>query len=195
MLPEEGERYNRIAEDIASHVAPVFADPKGSGWLLAATGVGRQPDVWGTLFALYLQVLSPKDATLARNCFIEAMKAGTITLDAAVRHVPTTHDSSPTSAWEKVAPGVAHNTYQNGAYWHTATGWLLNALYRHDPVMARKQLAVFVAHLREQDFRKGDAFGAPWECFGQNGAARQNPVYMASVAIPLSVVKRIEGLK
>ena len=99
------------------------------------------------------------------------------------------------SAWEKVAPGVAVNTYQNGAYWHTATGWLLNALYRHEPVMARKQLAAMVAHLREHDFRKGDAVGAPWECFGRDGAARQNPVYMASVAVPLSVVKKIEGLK
>jgi len=194
MLPEEAERYNRIAEDIASHLQPVFGDPKGSGWLLAATGVGRQPDVWGTLFALYLQVLSPKDATNARNCVIAAMKDNTITLDAAVRHVPTTHDASPTSAWEKTA-NVPHNTYQNGAYWHTATGWLLNALYRHDPVMARKQLATFVAHLREQDFRKGEAFGAPWECFYRDGAARQNPMYMASVALPLSVVQKIEGLK
>jgi hypothetical protein len=194
MLPDEGERYNRIAEDIASHLQPVFGDPKGSGWLLAATGVGRQPDVWGTLFALYLQVLSPKDATNARNTVIAAMKDGTIALDAAVRHIPTTHDASPTSAWEKTAD-VPLNTYQNGAYWHTATGWLLNALYRHDPVMARKQLATFVAHLREQDFRKGEAFGAPWECFGRDGAARQNPSYMASVAPPLSIVKKIEGLK
>lgn len=193
MLPEEGERHNQVAEDIASHLAPVFGDPKGSGWLLAGTGVGRQPDVWGTLFALYLQVLAPKDATNARNAVIESMKAGTITLDAAVRHVPTTHDASPTSAWEKVAPGVAINTYQNGAYWHTPTGWLLNALYRHEPVMARKQLATFVAHLRDQDFRRGDAFGAPWECFFRDGAARQNPVYMASVALPLSVVRKIEG--
>ncbi len=76
-----------------------------------------------------------------------------------------------------------------------ASGWLLNACYRHDPVMARKQLATFVAHLREQDFRKGEQFGAPWECFGRDGAARQNPIYMASVALPLSVVKKIEGLK
>ncbi|MEA2708192.1 MAG: hypothetical protein QOF78_793 [Phycisphaerales bacterium] len=192
MLPEDGERYNRIAEDIATHLAPVFADPKGSGWLLAATGVGRQPDVWGTLFALYLQVLSPKDATNARNVVIEAVKAGTITLDGAVRHVPTTADASPTSAWEKTA-GVALNTYQNGAYWHTPTGWLLNALYRHDPVLARKQFSEYIAHLRSQDFRKGEQFGAPWECFGRDGAARQNPIYMASVALPLSVIRKIEG--
>ena len=193
MLPDDADRYARIAEDIASHLAPVFADPSGSGWLLAATEVGRRPDVWGTLFALYLQVLSPKDATAARNAVIDATKAGTITLDAAVRHIPTTADASPTSAWDKVAPGVAVNTYQNGAYWHTPTGWLLAALHKHEPVLAKKLFSQFVAHLREQDFRKGKAFGAPWECFHRDGAARQNPVYMASVAVPLGVIKRIEG--
>ena len=44
----------------------------------------------------------------------------------------------------------------------------------------------FIAHLREQDFRKGAEFGAPWECFGKNRAARQNAVYMASVTMPLA---------
>ena len=193
MIPGDSEHYARIAEDIASHLAPVFADPAGSGWLLAATEVGRRPDVWGTLFALYLQVLSPRDATAARNAVIEAVKAGTVSLEGAVRHIPTTHDASPTSAWDRVAPGVAVNTYQNGAYWHTPTGWLLAALHRHEPVMARRVFREFIAHLREQDFRKGDQFGAPWECFFRDGAARQNPVYMASVALPLSVIRKIEG--
>src|SRR5688500_3450756 len=45
----------------------------------------------------------------------------------------------------------------------------------------------YIAHLREQDFRRGDALGAPWECFGRDGAARQNPVYMTSVTLPLGV--------
>ena len=192
MVPEQADTYNRIAEDIAAHVAPVFADPTGSGWLLAATDVGRRRDVWGTLFALYLQVLSPKDATAARNAVIEAVKAGTITLEGAVRHVPTDNDASPTSAWDKTA-GVPHNAYQNGAYWHTPTGWLLWALHRHEPVMTRKLFGEFVAHLRAGDFRKGEQFGAPWECFHRDGANRQNPIYMASVACPLGVINRIEG--
>ena len=37
----------------------------------------------------------------------------------AVRHVPADHDFSPTTAWEKCQ--AAHGTYQNGAYWHTAS--------------------------------------------------------------------------
>ena len=94
---------------------------------------------------------------------------------------------------ERTLPGVALNTYQNGAYWHTPTGWLLAALHRHEPVMARRVFREFIAHLREQDFRRSDQFGAPWECFFRDVAARQNPVYMASVALPLSVIRKIEG--
>lgn len=192
MFPATAAHYARIAEDIATHLAPVFADPGKSGWLLAATDVGRRPDVWGTLYALYLGVLAPDDATAARHAIIEATRAGTITLEGGVRHVPTTHDASPASAWDRTA-NIPINTYQNGAYWHTASGWLLFALYKHEPVLARKVFAELIAHLRGQDFRKGAAFGAPWECFHRDGAARQNAVYMASVTVPLAAVRKIEG--
>ena len=48
-----------------------------------------------------------------------------------------------------------------------------------------------LAHLRAQDFRKGPGHGAPWEGYGPNGQARQNPVYMASVALPYGILKRL----
>lgn len=48
-----------------------------------------------------------------------------------------------------------------------------------------------LAHLRAQDFRKGPGYGAPWEVFGANGQARQNGVYMASAALPYSILKRL----
>ena len=59
--------------------------------------------------------------------------------------------------------------------------------------MTRKLFGEFIAHLRDGDFRKGEQFGAPWECFYRDGANRQNPIYMASVACPLGVIKKIEG--
>jgi hypothetical protein len=121
-----------------------------------------------------------------------AIHAGTITLEGAVRHIPTDADASASSAWDRVALGSV-NTYQNGAYWHTPTGWLLSAIEKYEPVLARKLFEQFIAHLREQDFRRGPEFGAPWECFGRNGAARQNPVYMASVALPLGILNFLEA--
>ena len=183
-----------IAERIRLNLVSVFADQAHrNGWLLAATDVGRVPDVWGTLYALHLAVLPPDFADFARSTVAEAYNRRTITLDAAVRHVPTDHDASPTSAWPRVMPGLAVNTYQNGAYWHVPTGWLISALHRSQPQFAAEVWRDYIRHLREQDFRRGASFGAPWECFGKDCKARQNPVYMASVTVPLAVIEQLQG--
>lgn len=46
-----------------------------------------------------------------------------------------------------------------------------------------------LSHLRAQDFRKGPGYGTPRGAFGPNGQARQNGVYMASVALPYGILK------
>ena len=183
--------FDAIAREIAAHLVPVFADKdRRHGWLYAATGVGRQPDVWGTIYALHLNVLPGDFAKLARESVADAVTRGTITYQGAVRHLPT---DIGTGAWEKVVPGVAVNTYQNGAYWHTPTGWLISALAPSHPDLARRVFDEYIAHLREQDFRRGEQFGAPWECFGKDGAHRQNAVYMTSVTLPLSVLQQLDA--
>jgi hypothetical protein len=114
-----------------------------------------------------------------------AVRRGTITLEGGVRQVPTDMDFSPTTAWERSLCPL--NTYQNGGYWHTASGWLIEALWNEDRTLALQVFAEMMAHLRAQDFRHGG--GAPWEVYGPNGQARQNPVYMASVALPYGILK------
>ena len=101
--------------------------------------------------------------------------------------MPTDRDFSKTTAWERSM--CALNTYQNGAYWHTASGWLIEALWKKDRPLALQVFREMLAHLRAQDFRKGPGHGAPWECYGPNGQARQNAVYMASVALPYAALK------
>ncbi len=183
-------KYNPIQQLIAKNLVKTFSESK-SGWLLAATGVGRQPDVWGTLFALHLGVLNGRDREKALTSVIDAAGRGTITFEGAVRHVPTDRDFSESSAWERTYE--TKNTYQNGAYWHTPTGWLLSALHNRDKSLFEKVREEFVAHLRTNDFRNvGGANGAPWECFGRSGEHRQNPAYLASVALPYSILSRIQ---
>jgi hypothetical protein len=187
------DAYEKIAAAGAAHVVPIFAEEKQQdGWLRAATGVGHQPDVWGTLYALHRNILPPDFAANARDIVADALTRGTITLDGAVRHVPTDRDFSPAGAWEKTAPGVGVNVYQNGAYWHTPTGWLIAALWPSHRELAIKVFDQYLAHLRAQDFRKGEKFNAPWECFGRDGKNAQNPVYMASVTLPLSVIEQLK---
>ena len=182
--------YRQIQKTIRANLTRTFGDPaRRDGWLRASTGLSSQPDVWGTLFALYLGVLDRPQAAAARKTVADAVKRGTITLEGGVRHVPTDRDFSQTTAWERSISPV--NTYQNGAYWHTASGWLIEALWKENRALALQVFGEMISHLCAQDFRKGANHGAPWECYGRNGQARQNPVYMASVALPYGILLRL----
>jgi len=191
--PAVADRWRAEAATIRAALATTFRDPAGSGFLLAATGVGRQRDVWGTLFALERGVLEPAAAAAARRAVADAARRGTIALDAAVRHVPTDGDARADSAWER-ADGVAVGSYQNGAWWHAPAGWLIAALAEEEPELAARLFAEFVGHLRRDDFRLGPGHGAPWECFGpgEPGARyAQNGAYVASIALPLASFARL----
>jgi hypothetical protein len=142
--------------------------------------------VWGTLYALHLGALKGPAAERALETVVEAVRQQTIVYEGAVRHVPTNFDWSATSAWEKTANETL-NTYQNGAYWHTATGWLIAVVQRRDARLASELFGDYIRHLRANDFRRGLEHQAPWECFGPKGYG-QNGVYMTSVTLPWAVL-------
>jgi hypothetical protein len=187
---ERAAGFRQIQAVIRANLACTFCDAKYTGgWLRASTGLSRQPDVWGTLFALHLRVLDRVEAAAARKTVADAVRKGTITLEGGVRQVPTDLDFSQTTAWERSM--CALNTYQNGGYWHTASGWLIEALWQKDRPLALQVFSEMLVHLRAQDFRKGPGHGAPWEVYGPNGHARQNAVYMASVTLPYGILKHL----
>jgi hypothetical protein len=61
-------------------------------------------------------------------------------------------------------------------------------LDRDYPQQAQAVFAEYVAHMRREDFRQGGSGGAPWECIGWEGQARQNPAFVPSVALPYGVL-------
>jgi hypothetical protein len=188
IMNADDTEYRNAKTKIKANVSKTFFDP-ATGWLRASTGLSKQPDVWGTLYALELGVLDGANGKAAGKTIAAAVNAGTIAYEGGVRHVPTDLDFSKTTAWERSIVPV--NTYQNGAYWHTATGWLIKALWNEDRGAAVNVFNEMITHLRDQDFRKGPEHGAPWEDFDKNGTARRNAVYMASVALPYSILKNL----
>lgn len=189
-LAKAGERRERVAEweaqrkRIEKSLGPTFLR---DGWLVAATEVGRQPDVWGTAYALALGVVPKEVAAPLHRTLVAGLRNGTLAYKGAIRHVPTDRDHSESSAWERTA-GVPRNRYQNGAYWHVATGWVVEAVRNDDPALARRLLGETVAHFREEE-----SAGAPWECLHPDGDYRQNAVYLASVTLPLESLLRASG--
>ena len=177
-------RYQQEANLLKISIVSTFIDTRGM--LRASTGMSGQADVWATSLAINLGVLTGKSRLKAAQYLRDAYLRGELSQKGNIRHVIKSDDFSATSAWEKSV--VPINTYQNGAYWGTPVAWVCQAIAFVDLPSAQKLAQEFIQELREGDFRKGDTFGSPWECF--NDKLTQNPVYLTSVAVPLIIFKK-----
>jgi len=184
---DDAAAYANIARAIEYTLGDAFSRDDLGGWLAASTGTSAQADVWGTLMALHFNLLHDSTRALALSAVMGGLRAGTIVHEGAVRHVPLDRDASPTSAWEQTP--TPHHRYQNGAFWHTATGWLLDAVAGFAPKRAASLAGEFVVHLRRNDFRKRGTCGAPWECIGPDLAQYRGPTFHPSLTQTLSVLR------
>lgn len=176
--------YQQEANILKISINSTFIDARGM--LRASTGTSGQADVWATSLAIHLGVLTGQSRLKAAQYLRDAYLKGELSQKGNIRHVIKSDDFNATSAWEKSV--VPINTYQNGAYWGTPVGWVCQAIAYVDVLSAQKLVKEFIQELREGDFRKGESFGSPWECF--NDKLTQNPVYLTSVAVPLIIFKK-----
>ena len=174
--------YRAIAERIKTAIPDLFMDQRGM--LRASTGKSNQADVWSTGLAVYLNILEGDNMDKACRFLADAYLKGYLSCNGNIRHILTIDDFSGTTAWE--ASLAKKNTYQNGAYWGTPTGWICFAIAKADFTLAQKLANEYIDDLRKNDFRKGGESGAPYECFHPSGY-RQNPVYMTTVTCPFIV--------
>lgn len=177
-------RYQQEANLLKLSIIRTFLDARGM--LRASTGISAQADVWATSLAIHLGVLTGQSRLKAAQYLRDAYLRGELSQKGNIRHIIKSDDFSSTTAWEKSV--VPINTYQNGAYWGTPVAWVCQAIAFVDLSSAQKLAKEFIQELREGDFRKGDTFGSPWECF--NDKLTQNPVYLTSVAVPLIIFKK-----
>ena len=189
---QRAQAYKAIAQTAATSIRSTFA--LENGLLKASTGKSAQVDVWGSAFAVYCGLWDGEDGQRACRALAHALSQGTIAWRGNIRHVPTDGDHSAESAWEQVVGQWPKNHYQNGAYWNTPTGWVCYAVAQVDGRAARQLATEYVDQLREDDFRQGPEFGAPYECIHPQGDHRQNPVYLTSMTCPLAAFKRLGWL-
>lgn len=183
-LPDAAQHYAQEVVRGEVKLADVFLHP--SGWLRACTGVSAQPDVFGSLYALYTGAVTGAARETVYHAVLDGLSRGQIEEEGALRHVPLEHSFSATSAWEKTQTGGG--TYQNGAYWHMPAGWMTAVLYQRHPVLAANFFGRYLAHMQREDFRKKSGTFAPWEWI--NGALRSDgvPVFGPSATLPYAVL-------
>ncbi len=163
----DARQWTAESERVTRSIRKVFWDGQ-VGLFRAATVCCREHDIWGSAFAVYLGVADAEQsqavATYFRDRYAEIVQAG------QVRHLPGG------VYWEKAVS--QRDTYQNGAYWATPTGWFVCALDRVDPDLADRTVIEMV-----NDFKAGGA------CEWVFGSTRQLPNYLASAALPLAGIR------
>jgi hypothetical protein len=184
----KAERYRSDAARIKKSLAPTFfhASPGGSeGWLHSTTGVGNQPDVWGSAFALFNDVVDEDTAQKVSRALVHAFRERTAVREGCVRQILTT-DQVNHGGWEGVeGPAIAG---QNGGYWGTATGWYIVAMQKSDPAAASTMTKEFIQFLRTD--MRADGMAEAWEWFNPDTGGRNNPLYVATVALPYLCLKK-----
>jgi len=159
---KDAEHWQAQAEAVSQSIRKVFWNEK-VGLFDAATVQCRQPDIWGSAFAVYLDVASAAQAKAVAAYFKEHYAE--IVQEGQIRHLPGGQ------YWEA---GCRKDTYQNGGYWATPTGWFVYTLDLAAPKLADQTVIDMVTSFQRH--------GA---CEWILGQTHHLPNYLASAALPL----------
>ncbi|MBN2316980.1 MAG: hypothetical protein JXM79_23845 [Sedimentisphaerales bacterium] len=164
---DEAIYWKSEAETVAESIRNVFWDSQ-VGLFRAATIRCREHHIWGSAFAVYLGVADESQSKAIANYFRDHYTQ--IVQKGQIRHLPAN------TYWEKSQ--TARDTYQNGAFWATPTGWFVYTLDLVDPKLADQTVIDLVT-----DFQKNGA------CEWVFDEKVKLPNYLASAALPLAGIR------
>ena len=179
--------YQKDAQRIAAAIEATFLYPVEGGseaWLHSATGIGNQPDVWGSALAVHSGVLKAATAQKVSRALVRAFREKTAVQNGFIRHILTT-DRVNKGGWENSIVGLG--TYQNGGYWGAPVGWYISAIFKSDPGAAAELAKEYIKFLRGN--MRADGMTEAWEWCNADTGEHANPLYAASVALPYVSLK------
>jgi hypothetical protein len=180
--------YQRVAAKIKGSIPKVFFHAGRNaeeGWLYSATGVGNQPDVWGSAFAVWSGALDGGVASRVSRALVRAFREKTAVRGGCVRQILTT-DRTNHGGWQRSIAKLG--TYQNGGYWGTPVGWYIVAINRVDHKAAAQMARAYVRFLK--DHLRPDGMTEAWEWVNPDTGGDNNPLYVATVALPYLSLKQ-----
>jgi hypothetical protein len=149
--------------------------------LLSTTELGRKDDVWASAYAVWLGVLPPQLEKSVAQHLLSLYEAGGTVVQGQVRHLPPRGEFG--GYWEQAL--CERDTYQNGGFWATPTGWLIVALRKVSPAASDKVLSEYTEHLKRNRDR-----GAPWEWIQPAKNLRLNALYGSSVGLVVNCLSK-----
>ncbi len=163
---EESKHWKNESVKIEKNIRNVFWDDS-IGLFRAATVQCKEPDIWGSAFAVYLGIADEKQSFSIAKYF--QSQYNEIVQKGQIRHLPGG------VYWEVARK---RDDYQNGAFWATPTGWFVYTLDLVDPKLADQTVVDMV-----NDFKEN---GANEWIFGSTYRLSN---YLASAALPLEGIR------
>lgn len=179
--------FRSAAKRIKAAIPQTFLHPgsvQGEAWLDSATEVGRQPDVWGSAYAVYTDAVNEVTAGRISRALVRAYREKSAVREGCVRSL-LSNDPNHFNGWQKTVSGLGE--YQNGGYWGTPVGWYLVAMYKTDPRAAADMARDYIGLLRKN--RNADGTSKAWEWFNPDTGKTSNPLYVATVALPYGCLR------
>ncbi|MBD3386571.1 hypothetical protein GF407_16830 [candidate division KSB1 bacterium] len=167
---QKGKAFQQKAETVEKKILQLW--DKDSGMFYAASGDCRQIDIWGNAYALYIHF--PLEDKAERIADYMSENFDSIVLNGQIRHLPGGQ------YWHKTLIPVLPDTYQNGAYWGTASGWVAYALQKK---YYQKTEILF------QDLARNYKENGIYECI--HGKYKKEKNYIASIINPFGALKKI----
>ncbi len=162
-------RWRTEAENVKRGLSVLWDSDEGV--FLAATNDCRQPDVWGSAYAVFIGVVD-KEQGLRVSQWLDR-HYDEIVWQGMIRHI------REPEGWRKMLLSTPAGIYQNGAYWPVPTAWFAHALRLTDQAKAQQTLIDLLRHMREHGINE-------WETpQGQVGVRD----YVASATLPLIGVR------
>jgi hypothetical protein len=168
----------QIADDFKSRAEMIETNlmklwDSETGMFFAASVDCRQVDIWGNAYAIYIGYPLGEKKKQITNFLAKHFEI--YTYKGQVRHL------TEPNAWQKTLIPIKPGTYQNGAFWGTASGWIAYALADEYPDKAKKIFAELISFYQQT---------GPYECINKNYSQLDN--YVASVVNPLGAAKKIK---
>jgi len=166
--PDDAHKWRAEADRVAGSIRAVLWDGQ-TGLFRAATVQCKEPDIWGSAFAVYLGVVTKDQALAIAKYFKEHYSE--IVYRGQIRHLPGG------VYWEVACP---KDTYQNGGYWATPTGWFVYTLDLVAPSLADRTVVDLAQELPRNAF-------AEWVLGDKKGVTN----YLASVSLPIAGIRKM----
>lgn len=169
---DDANKFRAHAKSMVEAISSTLWDEKESLYSAASIRC-RQPDVWGSAFAVWLGVV-PDDRVkaISRRFDVDYEK---FVSRGQIRQLPL-------GTWWEAAG--ARGRYQNGGYWGVPSGWYAWTLAQTNPEKAWKLLSDLWT-----DYEVGGA------CEWHLGVQRANAAgYPACVTLPLMAIRRLQKL-